>query len=203
VVTMDDDGFPTDDVLASSSWTTPHLGSGLVATFDLGTGASVVGGKEYAWVLRPDPEYPESHVYLWASFAEPCSGALYVKPQDSTQAWQFFNNSPNYDAEYSTEVSPPDTTLPIGSVLIKDDKLRTKRRTLTLTLNATDPEPASGVADMPISNNGTVWSEWEPYQTTKGWQLGRREGRKTVYVQYRDAAGNVPTPASDSIIYRR
>ena len=41
-----------------------------------------------------------------------------------------------------------------------------------------------------------------PYTTRKDWKLTRGAGKKTVYVQYKDAAGNVSAKASDSITYR-
>lgn len=78
---------------------------------------------------------------------------------------------------------------------------------MTLALAATDPspgywEPASGVDSMRIKNAGGSWTAWQPYAQSKDWRLTRGAGKKTVYAQYRDAAGNVSARVSDSITYR-
>jgi hypothetical protein len=54
---------------------------------------------------------------------------------------------------------------------------------------------------MSFSNDNKEWSEPEPYSTTKSWVLSPGgEGEKTVFVKFRDAAGNWMTePAKDQI----
>jgi hypothetical protein len=55
---------------------------------------------------------------------------------------------------------------------------------------------------MSFSNDERQWSDPEPYTTAKLWTLSPGEGTKTVYAQFRDAAGNWMTePAQDTIIY--
>ena len=55
---------------------------------------------------------------------------------------------------------------------------------------------------MSFSNDELQWSDPEPYTTTKFWTLSPGAGTKTVFVQFRDAAGNWMTePAQDQIIY--
>lgn len=67
---------------------------------------------------------------------------------------------------------------------------------MKLALDATDPAPASGVASMRFKNAGTTkWSAWQTYATAKSWMLTAGAGTKTVYVQYRDKAGNVSAHA--------
>ncbi len=50
----------------------------------------------------------------------------------------------------------------------------------------------SGVAEMIIASDGSfAGATWEPYQHTRLWTLQPDEhGRATVYVKYRDHAGN-------------
>ena len=56
---------------------------------------------------------------------------------------------------------------------------------------------------MRLKNNGaTTWSRWQAYSTTKSWTLTKGAGKKTVYIQYKDQAGNVSATARDSITYR-
>lgn len=56
----------------------------------------------------------------------------------------------------------------------------------------------SGVTEMQISNRGDFeGAVWEPYQPTKPWALEPGpDGRATVYVRYRDAAGNISDPVA-------
>jgi hypothetical protein len=55
---------------------------------------------------------------------------------------------------------------------------------------------------MSFSNDGIQWSDPEPYTTAKLWTLTPEEGTKTVYTQFRDAAGNWMTePVQDHIMY--
>jgi hypothetical protein len=73
-------------------------------------------------------------------------------------------------------------------------------RSVTLKLSASDPSPASGVDSMRFRNGGTTtWSSWFDYSTSKSWTLTAGAGTKTVYVQYKDRAGNNSAAASDTI----
>jgi hypothetical protein len=55
---------------------------------------------------------------------------------------------------------------------------------------------------MIISNDNKDWSDPEPYKTTKMWILSSGQGEKTVYVKFRDAAGNwMEDPVDDQITY--
>jgi hypothetical protein len=98
-----------------------------------------------------------------------------------------------------------DKSAPTGSVTINDGASRTRSRSVTLTLSATDPSPGSGVSQMRISNtqSGLSSATWEAYSTTKAWSLSSGQGTKTVYVQYRDGAGNGSGVATDTIRFAR
>lgn len=112
---------------------------------------------------------------------------------DSTPDWQPVDNTP-----------PADTASPTASVTINFDKLRTASRTVKVAAGAADPSPSSGFPSksMRLKNAGGSWTAWQPQTASKDWKLTRGVGKKTVYVQYRDVAGNVSAKASDSIIYR-
>ena len=96
-----------------------------------------------------------------------------------------------------------DTSKPAGAVTINRGATSTNSRTVTLKLSATDPSPASGVSLMRFRNENTSkWSPWMTYATSKSWTLSPGTGTKTVYVQYKDRAGNMSAAARDSIVYR-
>jgi hypothetical protein len=198
-------GIPTDNTLASAAFPSSEDSDGTV-NFPYKDAASVTAGKRYAIVL--DGTYNS-----WtATDTNVCNeGGFYERL--STGEWRAYNGrtypdgSSGYDASYRTFVSPPDTIKPTGTVKVDGGARRTTARLVTLNFNATDPspgywEPASGVDSMRLKNAGRDWTAWQTYTTAKSWKLTRGAGEKTVYVQYKDHAGNLSAKASDSITYR-
>ncbi len=68
--------------------------------------------------------------------------------------------------------------------------------TLAVTLNLT----ASGAMEMCFSNNGSSYTAWEAYNTTKAWTLVGGPGPKTVYFKTR-CDTNESAPVTDTITY--
>jgi len=97
------------------------------------------------------------------------------------------------ETEYTREVAV-NNVAPTGTIEINGGAAATKSRTVNLALAATDPLPGSGVGSMRFRNEDTeTWSAWEPYATDRRWTLSGGDGDKSIYVQYRDNAGNVST----------
>jgi hypothetical protein len=95
-----------------------------------------------------------------------------------------------------------DTAVPRGTMSINAGAASTRSQSVTLSLSASDPSPASGVVSVRFRNeNTTTWSEWLPYSSSAPWQLSNGAGTKTVYAQFQDRAGNVSATASDKIKY--
>jgi hypothetical protein len=93
-----------------------------------------------------------------------------------------------------------DTAVPRGTMSINAGAASTRSQSVTLSLSASDPSPASGVVSVRFRNeNTTTWSEWLPYSSSAPWQLSNGAGTKTVYAQFQDRAGNVSATASDKI----
>ena len=98
-----------------------------------------------------------------------------------------------------------DRTPPTGTLKIDDGAATTGNSLVTLTLSGTDA--TSGVAEMRFSNDGSTWSSWEPFATSRpGWDLTQlggspAEGTKAVHAQLRDRAGNVSAAFTASIRY--
>jgi hypothetical protein len=90
-----------------------------------------------------------------------------------------------------------ETVAPTGTIVAAGGAAWTTVRGITLALSATDT--VSGVSDMRFSDNGSTWSAWQPYATSAAWTLSANDGPKTVYAQFRDAAGNVSAAVSDAI----
>ena len=97
-----------------------------------------------------------------------------------------------------------DNAAPKGTVKINGGAATTKSLKVKLALRATDPAPASGLSQVRISNDGRGWSGWSAYTTSKAWKLKvGASGTRTVFVQYKDKAGNVSAAARDTIRYLR
>jgi hypothetical protein len=92
-----------------------------------------------------------------------------------------------------------DTVAPTGAIAINANAAETTNTAVTLALAGDDAAPASGVAAMRFSNDGTNWSSWEPYAATNAWTLTAGDGTKTVRAQFRDNAGNLSAVAQDTI----
>jgi alpha-tubulin suppressor-like RCC1 family protein len=90
------------------------------------------------------------------------------------------------------EFTPPAN----GSVIINNGFGFTNTSKVDLQLYA-DDIGGSGVSQMCISNTPICakWA-WTPYATTKSWSLSSGDGLKTVYVLFKDAAGNVTAAPS-------
>ena len=97
---------------------------------------------------------------------------------------------------YPDEVSPT-----IQSLKIQDGAAATTSPDVFLSLQASDT--GSGLSGMRFSNDGTTWSDWEPFATTKSWTLTGGDGPKTVFAEVRDAVDNVSTSKQAVIILDR
>lgn len=91
-----------------------------------------------------------------------------------------------------------DNEAPTGTIVINGGAAATNSTTATLALTATDA--VTSVTQMRFSNNGTSFSTAEVFAPTKTWTLSSGAGTKTVYVQFRDAAGNWSTAVNDNIV---
>ena len=87
--------------------------------------------------------------------------------------------------------------------MINNGVATTYSRTVILSVSAHDDgQELDKNGYMSFSNDELQWSDPEPYSTAKLWTLTPGEGTKTVYAQFRDAAGNwMPEPSQDHIIY--
>lgn len=78
---------------------------------------------------------------------------------------------------------------PEGDIHINGGAKYTNVEDVVLTLSA-DDKGGSGIELMQLSNNGNSFSDYEPYATSKSWVLSRGEGKKQVYVRFKDQADN-------------
>jgi hypothetical protein len=94
-----------------------------------------------------------------------------------------------------------DTLPPIGTLSINDGDPLAKDRRVKLSLFAKDD--TTGIKDVRFKNDGeTCWGDWDTYTPEKFWDLSPSDGVKTVFVQYRDYAGNVSEVCDCEIVSR-
>lgn len=91
-----------------------------------------------------------------------------------------------------------DITAPTGSVTINSGAEKTKAATVNLTLSCTDS--GSGCSQMQFSNDNISWTALELFATSKSFTLSELDGQRSVFVKYKDAAGNLSNAVSSSII---
>jgi len=90
-----------------------------------------------------------------------------------------------------------DTTAPTGSILIEVGAEVVTDTEVVLSLAAND---ANGVVQMRLRNNVEAWGEWESLLKSRSWTLPEAEGEHTIWVQFRDVAGNLSAPYADTVL---
>ncbi len=94
-----------------------------------------------------------------------------------------------------------DNIAPAGTMKINNDDQYCTSLAVLLFMSDDDGS-GTGVSHMRFSDNGTVWTDWESAISIKSYTLTGPFGINTVYVQFRDIAGNISGIISDSIIYK-
>ena len=111
------------------------------------------------------------------------------------------NSYVNWTKKGTYTINAPDTTPPTGTIKINNDSQYSNTNAVTLNLSAQDNTGGSGLSQMQFSNDNTSWQSPESYATTKTWELTSGDGTKTVYVNFKDTAGNWSQSYSDTIIF--
>ena len=85
-----------------------------------------------------------------------------------------------------------DTTSPTGVSVVNEGDEYANATSVSISLSSNDAQQVC------FSNDGANYSNWEAMTDTKSWVLSEGEGEKTVYIKYKDVAGNTCV-ATDSI----
>jgi hypothetical protein len=105
-----------------------------------------------------------------------------------------------YSWSFSTLTGGTDTEDHTGSILINSGSDYTNSQTVNLTLTAADTG-GSGVAQMIIAESDSSFGSvsWETYSAAKFFNISSGDGAKTIYVQFKDGAGNESPVYNESI----
>ncbi|MEW5759807.1 MAG: LamG-like jellyroll fold domain-containing protein [Candidatus Thermoplasmatota archaeon] len=90
-----------------------------------------------------------------------------------------------------------DTSPPTGSILINGGAKYTNSTTVNLELKANDE---IGLGEMSFSLDGSSWSVWEKYSSSKQYMLMPGEGKKELWVKFKDLAGHISPSYKATII---
>ena len=109
-----------------------------------------------------------------------------------------FRDGAGNESQVVTATFALDTLAPFGGIALVRPVVGPDVITTTVYLGAEDN--LSGVAEMRLSEDPNFSDAvWQPYTTTLTWPISYTvETEKTVYVQYRDLAGNVSDVYSDT-----
>ena len=135
------------------------------------------------------------------------------EPSATTQAWslvtgdgektvyvQFKDKVGNVSGTIQ-DVIKLDQTIPTGTIVINNGETTTSSKLVAVTLTSSDGA-GSGVTEMRFSEDKLTWLNWENVLPTKNWSFTGSSGLKNLYVQFRDAAGNVSVANMASITYQ-
>lgn len=96
-------------------------------------------------------------------------------------------------------ITSGDKVPPTGTISINSGATLTNSPSVTLSLTCDDGN-GSGCSHMRFSNDAVNWSDPEPVADTRyAWLLSDNDGHKTVWVKFKDAAGNWSQPFSRKI----
>jgi FtsP/CotA-like multicopper oxidase with cupredoxin domain len=163
---------------------------GVVLTLSAASAGHAVTNMRFSW--------DGTTFYAWEPYSTARNATIPAGADGARTIYvQFRDDAASLSPVYSDSILF-ETAAPTGSVVINGDAAATRLRNAVLTLNATDA--LNTVTNMRFSWDGVTYYAWEAYATTRNVTLPAGDGTKTIYVQFRDAAGNVSTPYSDSIV---
>ncbi|WP_197089514.1 family 43 glycosylhydrolase [Bacillus sp. SA1-12] len=94
-------------------------------------------------------------------------------------------------------IAEEDTTAPVGDFTINNGAEYTNKQNVTLSFSAEDD--LSGIEQVRFSSDGEIWTDWQDYESTKDFALPAGDGQKTIFVQFKDKAGNISTTTQKQI----
>jgi hypothetical protein len=182
-----DTAAPTGSIVINSgdTYATSTLVNLTLSASDAESGVSEMrfSNNGYSWSAWE----PYATDKAWTLTSSDGTKTVYVRYQD---------NAGNTSSSYNDTIVL-DTATPTGSIVINGGDTYATSTSVGLTLSANDA--GSGVSEMCFSNNGSSWSTWESYATSKTWTVTSGDGTKTVYVRYQDNVGNISPSYNDTI----
>jgi hypothetical protein len=150
-------------------------------------------GTDGSTLIDSNDDYPGMWPASRLDWQSSASGTYYAKV-NHWDPWAY-----GCTTGYGLTILTNDETPPSGSVSINNGATYAPSTATTLALAGTDT--GTGVWQVMASNNSSFAGvTWTDYATSLDWSLVAGDGTKTVYVKFRDRAGNVSGVYSDTII---
>ena len=133
----------------------------------------------------------------WTSYSSSLSWTIAQSNATATVYLKFLDKVGNESACLSDSIIHDDILPIANSISINSGAAFTNSSNVPLILSAT------GASDMNVSNSAGCASggSWEAYGASKSWTLGQANATATVYVKFKDLAGNESSCISASIIH--
>jgi hypothetical protein len=133
----------------------------------------------------------------WESYATSKAWTLGQTNATATVYVKYRNASLTESSCINDTITHDDLAPSSTSISIAGGSSHINTTSVTLTLAAT------GASEMYITNTATCsgGGTWGSYSTTKDWSLGQTNATATVYVKFRDLAGNESACTSDTITH--
>lgn len=113
--------------------------------------------------------------------------------------WMIATNRAGNVSTWISDTFTVDTVAPVGGVLVEADAAYATARPVTLRLAAHDT--GTGLDQMVVGGRADFQgATWLPFAAEVPWTLAAQDGPQSVYVKFRDRAGNVSVVYSDTII---
>jgi hypothetical protein len=91
----------------------------------------------------------------------------------------------------------PDPTPPIASLVLASGRSATNQLTVPVTVRGV--EDLSGIREMAFSRDGSLFEDWQPYQTATTYSFASGDGPRSLWVKVRNGVGLESVPATDSV----
>ncbi|WP_455391505.1 Kelch repeat-containing protein, partial [[Eubacterium] cellulosolvens] len=101
---------------------------------------------------------------------------------------------PGEGTTFMYDAKPPENL----AAFINNDDEYTGSSSVILSLQAEDV--GSGLSEMAFSSDSAVWSAWEPFNTSRSFELPTGDGKKTIYFRANDFTDNIAEHVSDTIL---
>lgn len=120
---------------------------------------------------------------------------LIYTPTDSDEyglvAW---SNNGTQNSDFMLYI---DSTPPTGTIDVANGQTYVQTTAVTITNNVNDND--TPLTEMRFSNDGSTWSSWEAFNSTKSWTLDTGDGSQTVHAQFRNVV-SMTTTLTDTIM---
>lgn len=182
------DATPPTGSFQTQGWSSPYISN----TVNLSVSASDAISGLYQMQFGPNSETFNP----WESHA---TASLYVAPPGATSLYGRFRDRAQNVSQAVSATITLDGAPPTGTVSVNGGAAHASAISATLTLSGTDN--LSGLSGISLSNDGSTWSDWQGYASSKPWILASgADGTRTVFARFRDTAQNVSSAYSDTIL---